>query len=66
MIVIIYERIVAECEKRGISIAKLEQMSGLGNATIRGWVNGSPKVETLQKVANALGMTLDELANGTR
>ena len=62
MVVIIYERIREECEKRGISIAKLEQMSGLGNATIRGWIEGSPKVETLKKVADALGMTLDELA----
>lgn len=55
------EKIRALCEKRGISISKLEQEVGLGNATIRGWTTASPKAENLKKVADFFGVTTDEL-----
>ena len=57
----IYENIVAKCKEKGISISGLEKSIGLGNATIRGWSESSPKVENLKKVADFFGCTVDEL-----
>lgn len=57
----IYENISAICKERGISIAKLERSAGLGNATIQGWKSGGPRASTLKRVADVLGVTVDEL-----
>ena len=57
----IFENISRLCKEKGISIAKLERKSGLGNATIRGWTNSSPRVENLQAVAGVLGCSMEEL-----
>lgn len=57
----IYSNIAVLCKKRGISIARLERESGLGNATIRGWISGSPTVDKLKPVADYLGVSIDQL-----
>lgn len=57
----IFENISELCKEKKISIAKLEKESGLGNATIRSWVNSSPRVENLQAVARTLECTVDDL-----
>lgn len=57
-----FGKIKSLCENRGISIAKLEKELGFGNATIRGWGNGSsPTVDKLKAVADYFGTTVDEL-----
>ena len=53
-----YPRIMKES---GISVAKLERETGLGNATIRGWSTSSPTVEKLKAVADYFGVTVDSL-----
>lgn len=53
--------IVRLCKEKGISIAKLERETGLGNATIRGWDVSSPTVEKLKMVADYFGVTVDSL-----
>jgi transcriptional regulator with XRE-family HTH domain len=57
----LYEKILAICKERGISIARLERECGLGNATVRGWSTASPSVDNLSKVAKHLGVGIDEL-----
>ncbi len=57
----IYTRIQSLCRNRGISIAKLERETGLGNATVRGWRTASPTVDKLKCVADYLGVTVDGL-----
>lgn len=57
----ILDNISRLCEKKGISIAKLEKESGLGNSTIRGWDKSSPRVENLQAVAKILECSVDDL-----
>lgn len=57
----IYTNICALCSRKGISIAKLERETGLGNATIRGWANSSPTVDRLKAVADYFGVTVDDL-----
>lgn len=58
---VLYQNVLALCLKKGINIYKLEQETGLGNATVRGWVSSSPRIETLKKVADYFGVTIDEL-----
>ena len=55
----IFTNIVLLCKERGISVAKLERETGLGNATIRGWATSSPTVEKLKTVADYFGVTVD-------
>ena len=51
------------CKRRGISINRLAKMSDLKQSTIDNILRGvskNPQVNTLHKIANALGMTLAE------
>lgn len=56
--------IVKLCKEKGISIRKLEQECGLGNATIRKWDKSSPIVANVQKVADYFGVPVCELLEG--
>ena len=58
----LYSKIEALCKERGISIAGLEKAVGLGNATIKGWRESSPRYENIAKVADFFGCTVDDLA----
>lgn len=57
----ILENISRLCKKNGISIAKLERETGLGNATVRGWKKSSPTVDKLKLVADYFNCTVDDL-----
>lgn len=59
----IYENIEKLCGKRGISVKALESAAGLGNGTIGKWKNPSysPSLASLQKVSNALGVSISTL-----
>lgn len=60
----IYDNVIALCREKGISVSALEKKCGLGNATIKGWKVSSPRVESLQKVADYFDITIDELLSG--
>jgi len=58
----IYEKIKELCNDKGLSIRELEAKSGLGNATIDKWKEKSkPSMKTLQKIADALDVSVDYL-----
>lgn len=57
----LYSNIETKCKEKGISIAGLEKAVGLGNATIKGWKDSSPRFDNLVKVADYFGCTVDEL-----
>ena len=57
----LYKNILVLCEKRKISVAALEKALGLGNATIRGWEQSSPRLSNVQAVAEYFGCTVDDL-----
>ena len=57
----IYEKILALCKDMNMSIAQLEREAGLGNATIKTWGKSDPGAKKLKKVADCLGVTVDEL-----
>lgn len=53
------------CDQRGISIWSLEKAIDASNGTIGKWKNSSPRVETVKKVADYFGVTVDELLSET-
>lgn len=57
----IFDNIKKICDEKGISIAGLEKATGLGNGTIGGWRTSSPRVNVLKKVADYLGVPLEQL-----
>ena len=57
----IYDNIVCMCKKVGISIARLEVETGIGNGTIGRWKKSSPNVDNIKKVADFFGVTVDRL-----
>lgn len=58
---LIYENVAARCKEKGISISALEKATGLANATVKGWMNSMPRVDSLKKVADYFGCTVDDL-----
>lgn len=57
----ILENIQTLCEKNKITVPILERELGLGNGAIYKWNKSSPKVDTLQKVAEYFNVTIDSL-----
>ena len=55
----IYDNILILCGVHGISIARLERETDLGNGTIRNWKKSSPRTETLKRVADYFGVAVD-------
>ena len=56
-------RIRSLCNKRGITINKLANMSGLNQSTLDNIMRGiskAPRINTLHKIAIAFNMTLSE------
>ena len=55
------DRIKALCRAQNTSVTKLEAALGFGNGTIGKWKNakGTPPADKLQKVATALGVSVD-------
>lgn len=53
------------CKEKGVSIARLERETGIGNGTIGRWDVSSPTVENVRKVAEFFGTTVDELIRET-
>ena len=60
----IYEKVVKLCEKEKISIAALERKADIGNGVIAKWKDGDPKISTVKKAADALGIDIKELLEG--
>ena len=59
----IFEKVQHLCKERGVSIWALESSIGVGNGTIGKWRSSSPRMETIKKVADYFGVTVDELIN---
>jgi lambda repressor-like predicted transcriptional regulator len=57
----VYDNIKAICDKKGISIKKLEQEAELGSGTIYKWQTVSPTLENLKIVADKLGVKVSKL-----
>ena len=57
-----YENLRILCAKKGISVTALVKALGLSNGNLSKWKNGGrPRADTAQKIADYLGIKLDEL-----
>ena len=55
------KRIKSICESKGLSLRQLEQEAGLALNTISRWEKNKPSIDKVKKVADTLGVTMDEL-----
>lgn len=51
--------------QNGITLKSLEKEIGIGNGTIRKWNQSHPRIDTLQKVADYFGVSIDYLVGRT-
>lgn len=59
---ILYQRIKELCNRKGISISKLESDLGFGNSSIKKWNTGtSPSVDKISKIAEYFNVSIDYL-----
>lgn len=57
----LYEKIKDLCTAQGLTIAEVERNAGVSNGVIDDWKTSSPRVSTLQKVAEALSVSIADL-----
>ena len=60
----ILKNITRLCKEKGIALSRLERETNISNGTISKWGTSSPTVENVRKVAEFLGVTVDELIYG--
>lgn len=58
------DNIRALCKERKTSLFALEKAVGLGNGTIGKWKDASPRLDSLKRVADYFGVTVDDLLGG--
>ena len=56
---VILQRVESLCKEKGISISRLEKDCGIGNATIKRWDESAPRIDTLKKVADYFGISIE-------
>ena len=61
----ILDNIMKLCKEKGVSIARLERETGIGNGTVARWGTSSPTVDNVRKVADYFGVTVDNLLSET-
>lgn len=59
----IYDNVKKLADEQGLSIARLEKLSGVGNGVSHRWLAGA-NVLTVAKIAKTLGVTVDDLLKG--
>lgn len=57
----LYDNVKRICEKKGISIGKVEKDLQLSNGSICKWNDNEPGIRKVQKVAEYLGVSIEEL-----
>ncbi|GEO70492.1 helix-turn-helix domain-containing protein [Levilactobacillus acidifarinae] len=64
MAIDIYQRIQKLAKLRGTSIYRIEHDAGLANGIIYKWKNSNPNFDSITKVANALGVSIEYFTKG--
>lgn len=55
----ILQQVESLCKEKGVSISRLEKDCGIGNATIKKWDESTPRIDTLKKVADYFGVSIE-------
>ena len=61
-----YETVKELCKKKNITVAQLERNTGLARGEIGKWRKCSPQLNSLEKVADALGISVTTLINKSK
>ncbi|MGI5894256.1 MAG: helix-turn-helix domain-containing protein [Candidatus Merdivicinus sp.] len=57
-----YDKLCSICHEKGISVTNMVKELGLSSGNLSKWKNGgAPRSDTLQKIANYLGVSTDTL-----
>lgn len=59
-------RIKDVCKEKGITQKQLSELSGIAEVSLSKSINGNPTIETLEKIATALGVDITELFSTTK
>lgn len=62
----LFDKIKALADERGVSIYRLEKGAELSKGSISKWNKNIPSAERIQKVAKLLGVTVDSLLEETK
>lgn len=54
-------RIKDVCKEKGITVSQLAEKMGIKQESLSRAINGNPTLETLEKIANALGVDITQL-----
>ena len=57
----LFDKIKALCEKKGVSVWKLEKDLGFSNRSVSKWNESEPGIRKVQKVADYLGVAIEDL-----
>ena len=57
----LYDNVKAFCDKKGITISKLEDDLGFPRSYICKWNKNEPGIRKVQKVADYLGVPIEQL-----
>lgn len=57
----LYNNVKALCDEKGIAVGKMERELGFSNGSICKWNENEPGIRKVQKVADYLGVTIEEL-----
>ena len=58
----LYDRVCAIAKEKELAISKIERECNLSNATIRRWTTQNPSLDSVQRVAHYLNVSIDYLA----
>lgn len=56
-----YQTVLNEARKKGISVSELERKAGMAKGAIYKWKTSSPNLNTLDRVAEVLGIETSTL-----
>lgn len=63
---VLFDNVKALCDKRGITVWRLEKDLGFPNGGIRKWNESDPGIRKVQKVAEYLEVSIEELLKEAR
>lgn len=58
---VLVDNIMQLCKRNHTSFYEVERSVGLGNGVIGKWRNVSPRIDSIKKVADFFGVTVDDL-----
>ena len=58
---VIYDNVKRICREKGVSVGKIEKELELSNGIISKWNESEPGIRKVQKVADYLGVPIEEL-----